>query len=446
MPNLVDIIEVAQELEEKPVVAVPDRCVVVRNRNSSCTKCIDACIADCITAKGNRLEVDYERCVGCGACTTACPVEALVSVRPLDDELEAELEAALVGLVEQRREKAETERPRKRHGLFGRKRSKASDDAPAAGDASAADAAPANPLADRAALSEVPAIIACARIASHKVGDPRLFAEVPCLARVEESLLVDVASRGVRDIVLVDGTCHTCKYRATSERVDEVVRTANDLIAAQGGEGRVRRASEFPACARLDNAEGLLGSSRRSFFGGATQWTMGAAGKAADYMIKKNLGSANPVAKTLRERLGTGGGDTLPQFEARRHTRTLDAMYEIGPSVEPTIDTRLFGRVEIDEEKCNACGMCAVFCPTGALKKSAVKCEPNDEGKPQDGSYLEFSACDCVQCALCADACMKQCLVVNPTVPTSELFDFEPRFIHLPKPGPRPGILSSLKR
>ena len=31
-------------------------------------------------------------------------------------------------------------------------------------------------------------------------------------------------------------------------------------------------------------------------------------------------------------------------------------------------------------------------------------------------------------------------------VRTAELFDFEPRFIYLPKPQARPGILSSIKR
>ena len=84
--------------------------------------------------------------------------------------------------------------------------------------------------------------------------------------------------------------------------------------------------------------------------------------------------------------------------------------------------------------------MCTVFCPTGALRKSEVV--PDDGA----GSYLEFSAADCVQCNLCADACLKSCLEVSSTVSTEELFDFEPRLIRLPDPPKRPGILGSLKR
>ena len=106
----------------------------------------------------------------------------------------------------------------------------------------------------------------------------------------------------------------------------------------------------------------------------------------------------------------------------------------------PEIDTRLFGSVRIDAQRCSVCGMCTVFCPTGALVKSEVV--------PEDGvgSYLEFSAADCVQCNLCADACLKKCLEVDSVVSTAELFDFEPRMIHLPDPPKRAGILSSLKR
>ena len=64
--------------------------------------------------------------------------------------------------------------------------------------------------------------------------------------------------------------------------------------------------------------------------------------------------------------------------------------------------------------------MCATFCPTGALRRDA----PARPGAPL--RVLEFSACDCVQCGLCADVCWKGALRVSPRVRTSELFDFEP--------------------
>ena len=135
MPNLVDIVEVAEALESKAVYLASDRCVAVRNRHSSCAKCADACPTGAVFAADNVLSLDAETCVACGACTTACPTEALIPLRPLDEDL-----------------------------------------------ASAVVAGVAN--------TGGTAVFACARIASKHVGDPTKYAEVPCLARMEESVLL----------------------------------------------------------------------------------------------------------------------------------------------------------------------------------------------------------------------------------------------------------------
>ena len=216
-------------------------------------------------------------------------------------------------------------------------------------------------------------------------------------------------------------------------------------MQAQGASAIVSRASEFPEGLALKNANSLLGEARRGFFTSATSWTASAAGKTAEMVIRKNLGMQAKDA-TLREQLGAGASGTLPQFQERRRSQVLDAMDRLGEPAVEQVETRLFGRVEIDASVCNSCGMCAVFCPTGALSKSSIKPSPNADGTPDGGSFLEFSCAECVQCGLCVDACMKKCIKVSPQVVTAELFDFEPRFIYLPKPQARPGILSNFKR
>ncbi len=382
MPNLIDIVEVAEALESKAVFLAPDRCTVVRNRHSSCRKCSDACPTDAVGAVDNVLSLDSELCVACGACTVVCPTEALIPLQPLDEDLAVAVANAVVA-------------------VGGR------------------------------------AVFACARIASKHLGDPSKFAEVPCLARMEESVLLELAARDVRDILLVDGTCSTCKFRANVPGIDATVASANQLLAAQGSDIRVERASAFPDDVLLEDKRSLLGASRRGFFSQAKGTALTAAEKTVEVAFIKKGGAA---AQTLRERLRMSDAGTLPQFNPVRRMHVLDAMDSLGPSVVPEIDTRLFGSVQIDAEACSSCGMCAVFCPTGALKKSDLVPE---EG---EGSFLEFSASDCVQCNLCADACLKSCLEVSSVVSTDELFDFEPRLIHLPNPPARPGILSSLKR
>ncbi|HIS39995.1 MAG TPA: 4Fe-4S binding protein [Candidatus Aphodovivens avistercoris] len=382
MPNLKDIVDVAEALESHAVEAVADRCVVVRNRHAGCRRCVKACLADAITIRGNELSLDHQACVGCGACTAVCPVEALVPRDPTDGELAAA-------------------------------------------------------AARSAASLDGVAVIACARIASKDVGDPAKYATVPCLARVNEGLLVELAAAGVRRTVLVDGTCRTCKYRATGPFIDAAADEARTLIAAQGGAMEVQRASEFPAEALLEDKASLYGRERRGFFSRSRKRATEAGMKTAEVMVLKELGEKMP---SLRDRLKVSQTGAMPWMEVHRRERLMDALDQMGAPVAGEVRSRQFGSVSIDVEACSACGMCAVFCPTGALKKS-------DE-KPADrvGSYLEFQLSDCVACNMCADVCLKKCLTVEPAVSADELFDFEPRMIHLPDP-PRPaGMLTGFKR
>lgn len=381
MPKLVDVIEVAEALENKAVFLAPDRCVAVRNRNSSCRKCSDVCPVDAVATADNMLALDDGRCVACGACTTVCPTEALIPLDPLDDDLAADIADAVV----------ET------GGM---------------------------------------AVFACARIASRREGDPDRYAVVPCLGRMEESILLGLAAQGVEDIVFVDGTCSTCRFRTCDAVIDEGVASVDTLLAAQGSPLRVRRVSAFPEQVLLADERGLIGAARRGFFSQARD----AAKEAAKKSVKVAFRTEKAATPTLRDRLSLSEGGTLPQFHPERNMLVLDALDDLGQPVVSEVEGRLFGSVSIDDTLCSACGMCAVFCPTGALTRSDVKPENGV------GSYLEFSAAECVQCDLCADVCLQRCLRVDATVSTEELFDFEPRLIPLPDPPDRMDLFSGSKR
>lgn len=368
MPSVNDIVELAQALETKPILILGDKCVAVRNRNAKCTRCIDACpIDDTITIARNVLDIDFAACAQCGACTAVCPTEALVALEPMDADLAIQVADACI------------------------------------------------------AAGQNHAYIGCARISSKHVADPHTFAEVPCLCRVDESLILGLAAHGVEGITLVDGVCKTCKYRATRATTDAMMESVNDLLATWGSSVRVDGASEFPAACALKDERRLHGEERRNFFAKAKQGTKEAATKAAVHTLK--LEEEQP---SLKERLKVGAGK-MPQFEAVRRMNMLDSLDAIGQPQRDAIDTRLWGRVEIDTESCNACGMCAVFCPTGAL----VKLDAEKKAAADDPTVLEFSCSACVQCGLCADACFKGSLTVSPHVQTGELLDFEPRIIEV---------------
>ena len=364
MPNINDIMQVAEALEKNPVAVLRDRCVAVRNRNATCRKCVQACLAGAIDIAANEIHLDAGACISCGACTSVCPTEALVSVKPVDSQL-------------------------------------------------------ARAAAEAAAANDGRAVFACARISSKRLADPQLYAEVPCLARMEESLVVDLAAHGVADILFVDGTCATCRYRDCLPAIDATVLYANELIAAQGGTVRVSRASEFPPDMLVDSSEGLFGSTRRGFFAEAAGAAKDTALTAAKTTIAQELGIKAPEI-AIGERLRVSETGSMPRLQMPRHEALINAMDSIGEPVVDEIESRRFGSVTIDTGKCNACGMCVVFCTTGALERDSAD-------KASDSlRFIEFAASDCVQCGLCADVCWKGALTLSHKVATAQLFDFEP--------------------
>jgi len=52
-------------------------CINVRGRVPICDHCVKACHSDALSATLDSLEVDRERCSGCGGCVPACPAGAL---------------------------------------------------------------------------------------------------------------------------------------------------------------------------------------------------------------------------------------------------------------------------------------------------------------------------------------------------------------------------------
>ena len=171
MPNLNDIMEMMDALETKAIITIPTFCVAVRNRHSATVHCSGGCRAK--RDENGGLLCAYG-CVACGACVAVCPTSALVPMDPMPDDL--------AGAV------AET--------------------------TNAADGL---------------TVIACARKAARNVGDPDKYAVVPCLARMEEELLVELVARGVPEICLVDGDCRTCKYRGAVPAIDDTVESTRGI-------------------------------------------------------------------------------------------------------------------------------------------------------------------------------------------------------------------------
>lgn len=371
MPSIDDIVQVAEALEKSPIIVVRDRCIAVRNRNASCRRCVEACPADAISVQANDVKLLGADCIACGACVAACPTEALAPTQPTD----AELRSAAVASIQ---------------GNDGR------------------------------------AVVACARIAAKRQVPSDRFAEVPCLPRVSETLVVDLVAQGADEVVLVDGNCATCKHGICVPAIDDAVHRADVLLATHGSDVRVTRRTGFPDDMRADDAQVRYGSTRRGFFSDAAAAAKETAKAAAKTTIESELGYKLGEL-SIGERLRVTQEGTLPQLRMPSHEAAINALDVIGIPESGAIESRLFGSVAIDTKKCNACGMCAVFCPTGALSR-------NPADKPSDPiRFFEFSASDCVQCGVCVDVCWKGALTLSTSVEATELYDFEPRTFKLPK-------------
>lgn len=350
MAHVTNFLGLLEQLQSADITVHQGRCAVVRNRNATCMKCAEVCTSGCISYDDNELAIEPERCIGCGTCATVCPTCALEAHRPNDAELLQSCRAAC-----------------------------------------------------EAADGEV--VVACEQLLAAADGlyDPAKVVGVTCLGRVEESLLVTLAALGARRVVLVQARCAECEHASGFETARLVRDTALALLETWNNDMRIDLVEKLPSAVRRSGDEGY-DASRRSFFSSVKDEAKSAAAVTADYAVKDALGVEEPPEPKF---VKVGKDGTLPHFIPDRRGRLLAALGALGQPQDVLIDTRLWGHVIIDPEKCSSCQMCATFCPTGAIAKYAG----------EDGSIgVTHRPVDCVKCRCCTDICAQGALELSDEV------------------------------
>ena len=304
---------------ESDALAVHDeRCISVRNRNADCLRCAEACTSGAITYRDNDLHVEPDNCIGCGSCATACPTCAIEIKKPSDEELTAAVKRSIVAT--------------KGHP-----------------------------------------VIACetALRAAGEEPDAARLVEVPCLGRVDESLLVGVAAYKAFDVTLVCGACEECPHAPGGALMREVAASASNMLRAFGSTMPVTVTDAFPAHVQTPGGAGAAGDgvSRRDFLHAAKDTTKQAASAAVSQELAAHLGQQEPVLAAYRK---VGQDGTLSHFVPSRRVRLYNYLQHVGQPVADEVDSRVIGAVSIDAEACSSCRMCAVFCPTAAIRKLAL--------------------------------------------------------------------------
>ena len=408
MINLID------EMNSPLLAVEPQRCVLVRHRNGECLRCAAVCTTSAISLGEEGIVVSPEKCIGCGTCASACPTGCLTAANPTDEELFGAVEAAL----------AENE------GRVAIACERAF--AMASGNRMKRDSC------DATAPSFVPGKIAGA------TSDGRPLVGVVCLGRVDESLLVEATARGARSIQLISGPCESCPHRCGGALSDEIIVSAETLLAALGTPSpidriRLQHASDTREILRLRptaSAQDDTNAVNAATVADASEDCLSESG----YPVAPPTGESQQDSREPQFAHVQADG-TLPHFVPERRLRLFNSLKALGTPAAPTVTTRLWGQVTIDTELCRSCRMCTVFCPTGALTRFDAA---------NDAFGVEHRSALCMQCRLCETICPEQAIAVAEEVSTDEFLSGKKfRFTMQPigwNPGAEDSIASRIAR
>lgn len=392
------------------IVVHEERCISVRNRNAGCLRCADACTTGAIACRGSELAVEPDRCIGCGTCATACPTSAIEVREPSDEELTAEVKRSIVASKGHPVVVCESalRAARMAEGRGGR----------AAG-----------MVGNRS----------CRAVEPHALPDVAQIVEVPCLGRIDESLLAGIAAYRAFDVTLVCGACETCAHKPGKAMALSVVQSARNLLGAFGSNMPIEVTEALPAHVLLDDAGGTAyshdaaspGVSRRDFLRAAKDGSARAASAAVAQEMGARLDGGDAVVPAAYRKVGPDG--TLTHFVPSRRVRLYNYLKHVGEPSAQAVDSRIIGAVSIDAERCSSCRMCAVFCPTGAIRKL--------DGGDTFGIIHRPSAC--VQCRLCESICPKDAIAVKSLVPIKQFLGREAVCLAMRRPSWEPNRPSS---
>lgn len=352
MPKVASLFGLLEQLDSSKITVNQSRCVLVRNRNAECLRCLEACTTGCISydEEEGEVRVSSEKCIGCGACATACPTGALLPKEPDD----ARLFSDVLGKCE---------------------------------------------------ACDGHAVVVCDRLLERASGmyDPGKVTSVACLGRIDEGMILALAAKGAKAVTLVHEECGACEHSQGMETVRMVRENADVLLETWGSDVRLKVSGKIPSCVRrLDEAE--FDEGRRAWLKGVKDDAAKTASTVAVAAIDDKFGveHAEPPKYV---RVGEDG--VMPQFVPDRRRRLNAALEALGEPADVMIDTRLWGHVVIDEQLCSSCRMCATFCPTGALRRF-------DES--EDVMGVTHSPSLCVKCRMCENICPEHAIELSELV------------------------------
>jgi ferredoxin len=331
MPSIGRIVDVAEALKTPAVAVCAQHCTHRHHQASTCSRCEQVCPAQAISVSADGPEVDALSCTDCGACASVCPTGALLPLKPTDPAL-VETIAAKVALYDS-------------------------------------------------------VTIACAKV-------PAPGSDVvvlPCLARLDPSLLLFAFAKGAASVSLRTGACDECPASQLAGHVASVVADGRRFLEALRLPGRIDL-DEGQEHSEPEDAQ-PAGLTRRGFLQLFRKGGVVYAAKTVDGFLPEP-GAAVAEKKPRREN---------PAHVPMKRVLLLESLRALVPEGSALREAHLpFMAPALDRTRCDGCAICGRICPTGALGIE----------EDEDGGALRITCRQraCVACGLCAEICRQQAL------------------------------------
>lgn len=258
----------------------------------------------------------------------------------------------------------------------------------------------------------------CSQAGLHSIDDAR-FIDIGCLAQLDEALLTHAALVGAPSLALIHGACEHCVNAGVEQDIERTIQDFRELCGFWGIEAHLTRTA-----LTKEERPGADPSQRRQVFKEMLEETKDAALE----ITAKTLLKEDETPATLAQTLSQSAGNLKKKVPARTVILAND-LFEMKPRPKGAWPTRQFAQVHIDAARCEHCGKCSFFCPTGALSQigdaprkavMGVTYQANEE------AFHEFRPSECVRCGLCVDLCPNQALSLSDAE-AEKLFEIAPQ-------------------
>lgn len=211
-----------------------------------------------------------------------------------------------------------------------------------------------------------------------------------CLAALSPADLLALSRIGEREVWLNDAACCDCPISLAQNRLHASSSEANEWLDGSGRTPSLHTYSQNPETLQNEPAPRPISppppeNTRRVF-------------------LRKAIGVDVDAQSRLSE-----------AFYERK--RILVMLARMGQPGEMSANKLPIANIYVNPDLCSVCGLCAKFCPTGALEFTADK----------DALTLAFSVWACVDCGLCASTCPETAISYGDSLAGSLLLDQKPK-------------------